>query len=74
MYYLLYLIYYLLSIIYIYFIGFEVNIVPFIKKYITTKNNIVNSRVPPANATANMIPRINNGIAIYCNINGKNVK
>ena len=48
--------------------------VPFIKKNINTKNNIVNSNVPPANATASKIPRTNNGIPIYCTTNGTNSK
>ena len=52
---------------------FRNNIVPFIKKYINIKNNIMNNNVPPAKANANNAPRINNGIPIYCIINGKNV-
>ncbi len=49
------------------------NIVPFIKKNINTKNSTANSIVPPAKDNANNIPNANNGIPIYCIINGKNV-
>ena len=48
--------------------------VPFIKKYMNIKNIIVNSSVPPANPIANIIPKTNSGIPMYCITNGKNVK
>ena len=54
--------------------GVELNIVPFMKKYMNIQNNIENNNVPPAKASANNIPRINNGIPIYCITNGRNVK
>ncbi len=53
---------------------YETNIVYFIKKYRNTKNTIVINNVPPAKATAINRPKTNNGIAIYCIINGKKSK
>ena len=38
------------------------------------KNNIVNISEPNVNANPNITPNVNNGIAIYCRINGNKTK
>ena len=38
------------------------------------KNITTNINVPNVNANPNITPNANNGIAIYCNINGRNCR
>ena len=67
------LLFYIL-LFYYFIVGFELNIVPFINIYILIQNITIKSIVPPANANANNTPNANNGIPIYCRINGISVR